>query len=535
MAVVGALGRVRCLFLLCAPGLARSLQFATFDDAAASSVFGDASSGGGGRFGPSEALSTGNGYFCSAGAPDEVVTWTGTVSARRKVLGVRLGWAYSPGEFKIVSSGDGANFELLADWRRPSSADVAFTENVMFGAPVGVKTFTLVMRRPRPWKFFGLASIELIVEPGPVLLVSGATAHGGFQCVVDAGAGGANVRPCADAIADGSGGEVFESTADGMLRTVANKGRCLILSDGSGSLTVGACEKHGETNPAGVFEVNGASQLVLPRKGKCIVLRGGAGGPASILSRAEVRASSSQPAHPISNVVDDTSSTYWAASFASEPVDVTLSFGAAPAKVASISLDFEYPPKRFQVDVSNQGPWRTVFAAGANNLNETSVDVGGAAVANIRVRLLEPHPVWGVAGGNSVVGIRAVRVDASDATLVARDCADASGAADAGDKFFMVAVPGYSAAPSAAAKDAASLARAAGNRLSGLVAALETRRPLLSTCAFAGRSGGDLGTLREKSNARRSSASRARGDRVALDAIISAAQEEVANIGGALD
>lgn len=137
---------MRLVSFLCAWSGARALQYATFDDASASSVYGDAQ-----RFGPAEALTQGHGYFCSAGASDEasfrvasrflmacsclypvyaranlwacacfvfgsggwnagarmqscagscallwqVVTWTGLLSARRKVVGLRLNWAYS--------------------------------------------------------------------------------------------------------------------------------------------------------------------------------------------------------------------------------------------------------------------------------------------------------------------------------------------------------------------------------------------------------------------------------------------------------
>ena len=48
-----------------------SLHFATFDDASASSVYGGSAADDALRFGPTEALSSGSGYYCSAGIPDE--------------------------------------------------------------------------------------------------------------------------------------------------------------------------------------------------------------------------------------------------------------------------------------------------------------------------------------------------------------------------------------------------------------------------------------------------------------------------------
>lgn len=444
-----------------------------------------------------------------------------------------------PGEFKLLGSGDGANFELLGDWRRPSSADVSFTEHVMLGAPVGIKVLTLVLRQARPWKFFGLNAIDLIVEPGPVLLVSGVTSPNGFQCVVVGGGEGAALRSCADAVADGAGDEVFVATPEGMLKTAQNPERCLVLADSSGALATGACRKHGAANPSAVFETNAASQLVLPRKGKCVAVHGGTGDAASVAA-ANVKATHSQSEHPVSNVVDADPRTYWAAEFFSEPIDVTLSLGVAPVRVGAISIDFEYPAKGFQVDVATQGPWRTVYAAGANNLNATHISLSGVVASAIRVRVLEPHPVWARVEGRAVVGIRAISVDASSAKLVAKDCAEAGNAVDAGDKFFMVSVPGFDAAPAAAAKDSAAMARAAANRLSGLLADLEEKRPILASCGLVAQracvhanctTGGLAGVLAAKEGVAHASALLTRGDRSTLDVVISAARRSIAGFG----
>ena len=45
------------------------------------------------------ALDSGSGYWCSAGhhAADQAVSWTGALNVRRKVIGLKINWAYSPG------------------------------------------------------------------------------------------------------------------------------------------------------------------------------------------------------------------------------------------------------------------------------------------------------------------------------------------------------------------------------------------------------------------------------------------------------
>lgn len=93
------------------------------------------------------------------------------MSARRKVVGVKLDWAYSPGEFKILVSADGANFVEAACWRSAARSDVAYAEYVMFESPTALQAMTVVMRRPRPWGYFGLNSASMLALPGPSLLV----------------------------------------------------------------------------------------------------------------------------------------------------------------------------------------------------------------------------------------------------------------------------------------------------------------------------------------------------------------------------
>ena len=408
----------------------------------------------------------------------------------------------------------------------------------MFGAPVSMKVLTLVLRKARPWTFFGLNSIELIVEPGPMLLVSGVTAREGFQCVVDGGEEGAALRSCAGAAAEGAGDEIFMSTPEGVLRTTANPDRCLVVSESSAALATGACSKLGAPNPEAIFELNGASQLLLPRKGKCVAVQGVAS-DATALAGASAKASGSQPGHPVANVLDEDPRTYWAAEFMSEPVDVTISLGAVPVKVESVSIDFEYPAKSFQVDVSSHGPWRTVFATSANNLNATHIAVGHASSLSVRVRLFEPHPVWAVVGGRSIVGIRSITVGASSAALVAKDCAEASVSGDAGDKFFMVAVPEFDAAPAEAAKDFAELARAAGNRLAGLLADLEAKGPTLASCGLVEQRACatanctlEPAALARKTDSAHTSASRQQRYKSTLDAVIASARRTIASFSG---
>merc|ERR1712190_13326 len=132
------------IFSLVFARIALASQHISFDAASSSSTYSAGSASGYPAFAASQALSPSSGYWCSAGshAPEEVVSWTGVLSARRKALGVKLDWAYSPGEFKILLSSDGANFAEAACWRPAARGDVAYSEYVMLDAPAAVQAMT---------------------------------------------------------------------------------------------------------------------------------------------------------------------------------------------------------------------------------------------------------------------------------------------------------------------------------------------------------------------------------------------------------
>ena len=161
------------------------------------------------------------------------MTWTGVLNSRHLALGVRLDWAYGPGEVKILTSSDGSNFEEAACWKSNTRSEVSFTESLMFEAPIHVKAIMVAMRSPKSWGYYGLNSVALVAEPGPFMLVrcsacmcgiirfvlypisfSGITSPRGEQCLVTSSAGVA-LESCLGAIAAGDGREILRFDKEG--------------------------------------------------------------------------------------------------------------------------------------------------------------------------------------------------------------------------------------------------------------------------------------------------------------------------------
>ena len=64
----------------------------------------------------------------------EIVSWTGSSTARRQVLGVDLRWSYAPAEVKVLTSLDGGNFQKAAGWCQIDRSEPGFEERIMFAS-----------------------------------------------------------------------------------------------------------------------------------------------------------------------------------------------------------------------------------------------------------------------------------------------------------------------------------------------------------------------------------------------------------------
>lgn len=212
---------------------------------------------------PASAATSGSGYWCSAGnhVPGQRVTWTGSVSSAQIATGVSINWAYGPGEFRILTSADGGNFEEASGWRAAARTEVSYIETVLFDAPRGVKALAVVMRSPMAWGFFGINAISLLAQPGSGMLVSGSE-----QCLVADGSG-VGVSSCLEAIASGSGDEVFSLSPSSQLVSAAT-GNCVCVV--SGGVQMQDCEAAAEAGDGrSIFTLTPSSQLKA-KSGYCL-------------------------------------------------------------------------------------------------------------------------------------------------------------------------------------------------------------------------------------------------------------------------
>lgn len=288
-----------------------------FDSAAASSTYG------GGAFTADAAISKGSGYWCRWASDGALHPWFGEGEgecspcfqrwqpccwaerdldwyARRaaegfgrndQLVGLRysstvmgqgcvccvlgIGRAYGPGEYKVMTSADGGNFQEAACWRSASRKEVSYGETLMFDSARSVQALTLAMRSPMPWGFFGLNDISLIVEPGPMMLISGSPSEAGERCVVSL-QGSAGSEDCLRVIAAGDGREVFSWSEESQIMSM-REGKCVSLT--SGAAEVGAllalqdCTEALEAGDGrSVFELTNKGQLRFKRMGNyCLV------------------------------------------------------------------------------------------------------------------------------------------------------------------------------------------------------------------------------------------------------------------------
>ena len=174
-------------------------------------------------------------------APGEVVSWTGSFSSRRKLLGLSLHWSYAPAEVKVLTSADGGNFEEAAGWRKISRSEPSFEESIMFAAPLSATTVKVLMRGVKPWGYFGLAKAAALAGPNAFMLVSGSPGQEEICVVSSPGSDVLLAKACLDAVVDGDGRDVFVFTENGRLQEAGGScigvaGSKLTLSDCSGGV-----------------------------------------------------------------------------------------------------------------------------------------------------------------------------------------------------------------------------------------------------------------------------------------------------------
>lgn len=112
-----------------------------------------------------QALKPGMGYWCSKGRhlEDAVVVWTGRLKRRRPATGIKISWAYSPGEVRVRTSPDLVHWDVAADWHKPPKDIISFEEDIFFDRERNVFQVKVEMRKPQRWQFFGINQATLVM------------------------------------------------------------------------------------------------------------------------------------------------------------------------------------------------------------------------------------------------------------------------------------------------------------------------------------------------------------------------------------
>jgi len=435
-----------CLLICALAGHGWAQPYIAFDSAKASSTYSAGNLAGSPDFAALRAVDSGSGYWCSAGnhAADQTVSWSGVLDVRRKAIGLKINWAYSPGEVKILTSPDGANFEEARCWTPSSRDGVAYEESVMFESVRNIRAVTIAMRGPKEWQYFGINEAVLIGAGNePFMLISGVTSEPDEQCLTTH-ASALGLTSCTGAIASGSGDEIFQFNADGQL---THGDDCVVveggITSGGGAVGLGNCEQALRAGDGrSLWEVTGDGQLRMAGGSFCLSQTGSGDGQ---IHAGRADASSTSSGHEASFAVDGDEATYWAS--AADPVDgVALTLDLDGQKrVDRVEISWEQPATAFDIELASGGGWVPFFSTSGNALTQTVALGASTGGSSLRIRMTAPHPSFGSAG-HVGYGIRAVRIYGSGLRTVVQDCGEASHSQDASDKWFQSAVADFDGA-----------------------------------------------------------------------------------------
>ena len=185
--------------------------------------------------------------------------------------------AYAPGEFKVLVSSDGGNFEEAACWRSSSRNEVSYTESVLFKEVRAAKALAIVMKAPMPWGYFGLNDVSVLTagEEAFMIVKGNAPSQNLEECLVVNGQQ-ISAQTCLDAVASGDGRDVFQFRDDNLVH--AASGLCVAFAPDVGiQVTLQDCVVAARAQDGrAAWELTAAGQMKLTRMGNyCLGVVGG--------------------------------------------------------------------------------------------------------------------------------------------------------------------------------------------------------------------------------------------------------------------
>jgi len=449
-------------------GAVAAQPYVAFDSAKSSSTYSAGNLAGSPDFAAARAVDSGSGYWCSAGhhAADQAVSWTGRLNVRRKAIGLKINWAYAPGEVKILTSPDGANFEEARCWSSSARSGVAYDESVMFDSARNVRAVTIAMRGPKEWSYFGINEAVLIAAGNePFMLISGVTSEPDEQCLTAQGSG-VGVSSCIAAIASGQGREVFQFNSDGQLSHGDN---CVVveggMTAGGGAVGLGDCEQALRAGDGrSLWEVTSDGQVRMAGGSFCLSETGEG---QITLASGRADASSSTSGHEASFGVDGDEATYWASEADGAVFTVDLD---GEKRVDRVDISWERPATAFEIELASGGGWTSFYSTSGNALTHTVALGPSMSGSSLRIRMVASHAAYG-----SGYGIRSIQVVGSGLRTVVQDCGEAARSSSAGDKWFQSAIGDFDGAAQGALGGYALLA-AAADALGAVTAQLQSSK-----------------------------------------------------------
>jgi len=256
-------------------------------------------------------------------------------------------------------------------------------------------------------------------------------------------AGKIGLEACSAGVAAGDGRELWSLLGGGQLMNVVSK-TCASAAVGATTVSMSDC------GGASTWELLANGQARVGEK--CLSLSGEGAGTENAASHAAAEATSSanSASHAAAAAVDADDATFWASKPGDAgPVALTIDLGEARS-INILKIVWEFPAQAFAVSVSPDGlQWTEIFATTVNMVRVNRIPLGLTA-SKVRVDMKKPHPLHETAAGRPVYGIKSISVLAHRLDVALDDCAAASQAKDARDKYFPVSVSDFDPATSAA-------------------------------------------------------------------------------------
>jgi len=396
------------------------------------------------RFGPENVLNKVN-FWCSSGdhSLDDEVHFNLEFETSYRVYGMWIHWAFAPGVFKIRFSNDKINWDdhfggfryslkggnvlwwksILSNpatrWRYKS-----FDERITFTEAKWIRYIEITMKIPVN-QYFGIYKVEFYSKTQAIVMIKSMKPRESLCLTVNNGIL-INYSPvfavdCLQGISYGDNRDIWVLNSNGYITTYRDN-KCLESPDSStlNIIDCGIAADYKDDREKWILDYDGKIRS-FKEQSTCLTIVDNIAGDMVPYEDLKASASSTQSdnLHAPENAIDLSVSNYWASNPSTNEVVFEVYLPKYPYIISSVTIEWKFPAKSFQViGLLQDGYWKAFRRSTNNRETKTSINFMNYDILGIKIEMqdsttkLNGMNVYGISNINLHTGAKYLKRDA---------------------------------------------------------------------------------------------------------------------------